>query len=109
MAQLLNLVTSGRISHLRYHDQKETDSFDRKPETYERPFVAQQVTVHDIAGEESKYGLDSHGFQIYKHPSNEKDFVDDEKIKAEYYPETEQLLKNASVTSRACTCRARLT
>ena len=42
-----------------------------------------------------RYTLDSHGFQIYPHTSKEKDFVDDEKIKAEYYPETEQLLKDA--------------
>ena len=53
------------------------------------------MTVHDIAGDEDKYTLDSHGFQIYNHESKEKDFLDDEKIKAEYYPETEQLLKDA--------------
>jgi len=67
----------------------------RKPQTYERPHIAQDVVVHDIAGTEDKYGLESHGFQIYKHASKEVDFVDDEKIKAEYYPETEQLLKDA--------------
>lgn len=80
----------------------------------------QQVIVHDIAGEEDKYDLDSHGFQICNHSSVEKDFVDDEAIKvsthrsmsklysirdectrqcsfslqAQYYPETEQLLKD---------------
>ena len=67
----------------------------RKPETYDRPHVAQDVVVHDISGEEDHYTLDSHGFQIYKHESGEKDFQDDGKIKAEYYPETEQLLKDA--------------
>ena len=66
-----------------------------KPDTYERPFVAQPVVVHDIAGEEEKYTLDSHGFQIYNHESKEKDFLDDDQIKAQYYPETEQLLKDA--------------
>ena len=66
-----------------------------KPETFERPSVAQDVTVRDISGEEDKYSLDSHGFQIYKHASKEKDFVDDDKIKAEYYLETKQLLKDA--------------
>jgi hypothetical protein len=66
-----------------------------KPDTYERPSEALDVTVRDIAGEEDKYTLDSHGFQIYNHLSNEKEFRDDEKIKAEYYPETEQLLKDA--------------
>jgi hypothetical protein len=66
-----------------------------KPETYVRPHVTQQVTVHDISGEEDRYTLDSHGFQIYPHESSEKDFQDDEQIKAHYYPETEQLLKDA--------------
>jgi hypothetical protein len=72
---------------------------DRKPETYNnRPVVEKRVTVHDISGEEGKYTLDSHGFQIYKHESAEKDFLDDDKIKAQYYKETEQLLKDAYVT-----------
>ena len=51
--------------------------------------------MHDIAGDEDRYTLDSHGFQIYKHSSKERDFEDDDKIKAEYYPETDQLLKDA--------------
>ena len=51
--------------------------------------------MHDISGEEDRYTLDSHGFQIYPHESAEKDFQDDDKIKADYYPETEQLLKDA--------------
>lgn len=53
------------------------------------------MTVHDISGEEDRYTLDSHGFQIYPHESVEKDFQDDDKIKTDYYPETEQLLKDA--------------
>lgn len=69
----------------------------RKPETYERPTQPLDVVVKDITGEESKYTLDSHGFQIYHHESKEKDFLDDEKIKAEYYPEIDQLLKDAYV------------
>lgn len=66
-----------------------------KPETFERPSDAVDVTIHDIRGEAEKYTLDSHGFQIYNYPSAEKEFVDDDKIKAEYYAETEQLLKEA--------------
>lgn len=57
--------------------------------------MPQEVVVRDISGDESNYTLDSHGFQIYGHTSQEKAFEDDEKIKAEYYPETEQLLKDA--------------
>jgi hypothetical protein len=72
-----------------------TDGYRSKPETYIRPHVAQQVVVHDISGDEDRYTLDSHGFQIYPHESNEKEFQDDDRIKADYYPETERLLKDA--------------
>lgn len=68
-----------------------------QPETYERPYTPLSVTVHDISGHELDYALDTHGFQLYYHESQEKDFLDDEKIKREYYPETEQLLKDAYV------------
>jgi hypothetical protein len=66
-----------------------------KPETYERPVNPTNVTVTDIRGDVDKYTLDGQGFQIYNFASAEKDFLDDEKIKAEYYPETERLLKEA--------------
>jgi hypothetical protein len=66
-----------------------------KPETYERPSEPLEVTVHDIRSQEDQYSLDKNGFQVYRHASAEKDFLDDEKIKALYYPETEQLLKDA--------------
>ena len=67
-----------------------------KPETYEnKPIDVQQKLVHDIRGEEDKYSLDTTGFQIFKHASSEKDFQDDAQIKEKYYPEIEQILKNA--------------
>ena len=67
-----------------------------RPETYERmPLEPTPVTVHDVRGDEQLHTLDTSGFQIYPHTNREKDFLDDEKIKAEYYSETEQLLKDA--------------
>jgi hypothetical protein len=66
-----------------------------RPETYDRPVTSLPATIHDISGHELDYTLDSHGFQLYYHESKEKDFQDDDKIKREYYPETEQLLKDA--------------
>jgi hypothetical protein len=68
-----------------------------RPETYYREPLPQQVTVHDIRGTEDQYTLDTTGFQIVKHESAEKDFLDDEQIKAIYYPEVEQLLKQVYV------------
>jgi len=71
-----------------------------RPESYERPTEPLDVTVHDIRGEEGNYSLDKNGFEIYPHRSVEKDFVDDDQIKAQYYPEVEQLLKDATGASR---------
>lgn len=70
-------------------------SYVGKPETYERPTETITHVVHDIRGEEEKYSVDTTGFQIYKHISEEKDFVDDEEIKRVYYPEIEHILKSA--------------
>ena len=70
-------------------------SYVGKPETYERPVQPVDVTIYDIRGEEKNYTLDKSGFEIYRHTSIEKDFVDEDQIKAKYYPEIEQLLKDA--------------
>ena len=53
-----------------------------------------EVVVNDISGREAEYTLDSHGFQVVQRASKEKKFVDDDQIKRDYYPETEQLLKD---------------
>ena len=71
----------------------ETWKPDNRPHS-ERPHAAQSVTIHDVAGDEDQYALDSHGFQFVKHASREEEFLDDQTIKAGYYPEVEQLLKD---------------
>jgi hypothetical protein len=70
-------------------------NYVNKPGSYERVPISQQLVVHDVRGTEDQYTLDTTGFQIYKHESVEKDFVDDEQIKNVYYPEVEELLKAA--------------
>lgn len=85
---------------LNYHKPNEDGSpphptYIDRPETFDRPFESFPVVVKDVRGRESEYSLDSNGFQIYNHPSVEKDFVDDEQIRNQYYKETEQLLKDA--------------
>lgn len=65
-----------------------------RPETYERPVNTQDVTIHDVTGDEDKYTLDSHGFQFVPSVSVEKDFLDDDQIKDRYYKEVDQLLKD---------------
>ena len=51
------------------------------------------LMVRDIRGEEENYTLDTTGFQVLRHVSEEKDFVDDAIIKRVYYPEIEKLIK----------------
>lgn len=65
-----------------------------RPETYERPIDTHKARIYDVTGEEDKYTLDGQGFQFVSHVSNEKDFLDDEKIKEGYYKEVDQLLKD---------------
>jgi hypothetical protein len=84
---------------LHYHKPNEDGSpphptYVDRPETYDRPFEIHPVTVHDVRGHEKDYTLDGNGFQFHRHSANEKDFLDDEKIKSGYYAETEQLLKD---------------
>ena len=70
-------------------------NYVNKPGSYERVPISQRLVVHDVRGKEGQYTLDTTGFQIYNHESVEKEFLDDDKIKAVYYPETEELLKKA--------------
>nr|ANM86433.1 hypothetical protein [Cladonia uncialis subsp. uncialis]AUW31030.1 hypothetical protein [Cladonia uncialis subsp. uncialis] len=75
-------------------------SYVGKPETYEHPHEPLDVVVEDIRGREDQFTLDKNGFQIYRHASKEKEFTDDDQVKSVYYPETEQLLKDATGASR---------
>ncbi|KAI0803907.1 hypothetical protein GGR55DRAFT_699832 [Xylaria sp. FL0064] len=71
-----------------------------KPQSYERPVEPHNVKITNIAGREAEFTLDKQGFQIHRHVAQEKDFTDDEHIKAVYYPETEQLLKDVTGASK---------
>lgn len=65
-----------------------------RPETYERSPAPRQVKITNIAGREAEFSLDKQGFEIICHVAEERDFTDEDHIKAVYYPETEQLLKD---------------
>lgn len=66
-----------------------------RPETFDNiPREEATVTIRDVAGSESEYTLDKQGFRFGKHLATEKEFADDEQIRASYYPEIEQLLKD---------------
>ncbi|KAL4782876.1 amino acid permease-domain-containing protein [Aspergillus varians] len=76
-------------------------NYVNQPESYRsQPIETAPATIHDVSGHELDYTLDGNGFQFYYHTSAEKDFLDDEQIKRVYYPETEQLLKDATGASK---------
>ncbi|KAI1742032.1 hypothetical protein F4680DRAFT_54118 [Xylaria scruposa] len=75
-------------------------TYVNRPETYERPVAPQNVKITNIAGREAEFTLDKQGFQVVPSVAEEKDFLDDEHIKAVYYPETEQLLKDVTGASK---------
>ncbi|KAF1950114.1 hypothetical protein CC80DRAFT_427544 [Byssothecium circinans] len=81
-------------------EEEATPTYTDRPETYIRPSEEHPATVHDVRGQEEKFTLDGNGFQFYKHTSAEKAFIDDEEVKRVYYPETEQLLKDATGASK---------
>ena len=51
------------------------------------------IEIHDIRGQESSFSMDENAFEtLTTGPSAEKDFVSDESIQKNYYPEVEELL-----------------
>ena len=61
---------------------------------YRRKFDERPVQIEDARGHESDFSLDTHGFQYCKRATTEKDFSDDDQVKAVAYPEVQQLLKD---------------
>jgi len=58
------------------------------------------VIVHDARGREAEFTTDTSGFQFVKHVSAEKEFDDEERIKAVYLKEVEDLLKKETGAKR---------
>jgi hypothetical protein len=58
------------------------------------------VTVTDITGEEGRYALDKHGFQLVQHQSSHDPcFVDESALRKHYYAEMEQLYREVTGAS----------
>ncbi|KAF8200286.1 hypothetical protein BJ912DRAFT_898308 [Pholiota molesta] len=59
-----------------------------------------EVVIENVRGKEDTLSLDTTGFQYYKHPSQHKAFRNDDDIRAEYYPESADLIKKVTGASR---------
>lgn len=75
-------------------------SISANPESgaFEKNYVLQahDMQVENVRGKEETVGLDTAGFQFYCRPSKVSDFGDREKIKKEYYAESEQIIKDVT-------------
>ncbi|OBR03160.1 Catalyzes late reaction in the cephamycin biosynthetic pathway [Colletotrichum higginsianum IMI 349063] len=71
-----------------------------KRSTFNQPSIDLNTTITDITGSEHKYTLDSHGFQLCSHVSQEKTFDSEERIKQVYYTEVQQLVLKMTGASR---------
>ncbi|KAJ4487807.1 hypothetical protein J3R30DRAFT_3279841 [Lentinula aciculospora] len=58
------------------------------------------VQIENVRGKEDSFLLDGAGFQYYKHPARHTSFTDEDEIKAEYYPESAELIKQLTGASR---------
>lgn len=67
---------------------------------YTGVFNEQQMTVRNGRKTETPFTLDEHGFEFVDHPTKVESFFDEEQIKAVYYPEIEQLIKDRTGANR---------
>src|SRR5262245_40591293 len=58
------------------------------------------VTISDMRPILSDISLDEHGFDLVQHKSAVRDFYNEQEVKAVYYPEAEQLLKDLTGADR---------
>lgn len=68
--------------------------------SYNYSHVPHEVEIENVRGQEAQYTLDTAGFQLINAPAKHKTFRNDEEIKAEYYPETIELIKKETGASR---------
>ncbi|KAJ9605932.1 hypothetical protein H2200_009781 [Cladophialophora chaetospira] len=64
--------------------------------SYRRKFDIAPVTIKDIRGQEDQFSLAEQGFQLLKHTSKEKEFMDKDQIKNTAFPEVVELLKKTT-------------
>src|SRR5215510_9236911 len=58
------------------------------------------VTISDVRPIQHEVSLDEHGFELVQHLSAVRDFHNEQEVKAIYYPEAEQILKDMTGADR---------
>jgi hypothetical protein len=91
-----DVVASLNFYHPPKDGAKPFNNVEPKPDEPQRNYsdTVQDVPIHDVRGRESEYTLDRDAFQVLRGipPSAEAEFVDDDSITKNYYPEVKRLL-----------------
>lgn len=58
-----------------------------------RKHVPHDVTITDLRTVKDDFTLDKNRFQLTKNVSDDKEFLDEERVRKEYYPQCEALIK----------------
>jgi hypothetical protein len=53
------------------------------------------MLIRDIRGEESSYTLDTHSFEVHHISNKERDMMNEELVRSEYFDEIADLIKRA--------------
>jgi len=64
-----------------------------------RKHVPHEMNVKDMRSIRDQFTLDKNGFELVDHKTNEKDFLDEEQVQNNYYPEVAQLIKEKTGAS----------
>ena len=67
---------------------------------YTGTFGTRWVEINDGRTSQEQFSLDEEGFEFVRHDTQVRDFLDPEEIKAAYYPEIQQLVKDHSGATR---------
>lgn len=64
------------------------------------PVEVPNITIENARGREHEISVDKTGFQFFHHVSKHTSFENEEEIKAEYYPESVELIKKLTGATR---------
>jgi hypothetical protein len=70
------------------------------PDMRQGSYVDQEITIHDGRPIANDLSLDRQGFILTRFPTAVKDFYDDEEVRAVYYPEMENIVRQATGCSK---------
>lgn len=71
---------------------------EREEHNFERE--VKEIVIENLRGKEDSVTLDTAGFQRFVRASKHTAFTDDEEVKREYYPESEEIIKELTGASK---------